>query len=552
MKDTSTRIRSILDHAASIGFNFRKKSVSAAGKPRRLVRLIFVGCFAQMLLFVLYLPNAKTSVSDKEPKIYKIETKKTATFYTGKDGEITIFLCNENGEPVRATRNIQTTITATTLSSLEEAKQMLASQAPVQQSSPPIKIQKNRLVILRGQQVAQLTMTHTINENDKDVHIFSFQPGRFHIFVEAENITTGETTVVVLSSARKLRAYAPKEKANEEEGRLLPVRLESGNSSSLKLVLSPPSKVTIIGGEQVASIRIELQYDNSDVYAPAPEDIRVFLEVIEEGNARIEPNILVINKNEANTTKEAILKSATIGINKVRVRALQVNGFTIKPDKKSYTFDHGPCSQSLTIRPQRRSAIANGLDWIELRIEALQQDGRVILPEEEGLEERQIFLELEGDADGVKFENEKGEVHIPKGKHVGTIKMFSTRSVSDLKVIAKSRNGLRQTIESEATPLLIRFSFPGWQLLFAAIGGAAFPLLQKQKYLKVLQGLVAGVVLFALSFFGALVSNPQSIGGVSAVLTKIPTENLFASLILGFLGGLLLMSIFKLRQPRSA
>ncbi len=156
---------------------------------------------------------------------------------------------------------------------------------------------------------------------------------------------------------------------------------------------------------------------------------------------------------------------------------------------------------------------------------------------------------------GVKFENGKGEISIPKGQTSGTIKLFSARSVSNLKVVAKSWNGLRGEIQSpEAVPIL--FVFPWLPMICALIGGVTFPLLTRRDRWGLAQDLVIGFVFFGLALFGAIFSAPQKLGTVSVTLTKLPTENAFASFILGFVGSVLMGAIFsgvkRIRSPETA
>jgi hypothetical protein len=127
----------------------------------------------------------------------------------------------------------------------------------------------------------------------------------------------------------------------------------------------------------------------------------------------------------------------------------------------------------------------------------------------------------------------------------GSIRLFSARPVSDLKVVADSWNGLRDNINAgeEGTP--VNFSFPWLQLLFAMLGGVTFPLLRRQTGLSIAQGLVVGMIFFGLALFGAILSNPQKLGAISIALTKLPTENALASFILGFLGSTFLLFLFK-------
>jgi len=79
---------------------------------------------------------------------------------------------------------------------------------------------------------------------------------------------------------------------------------------------------------------------------------------------------------------------------------------------------------------------------------------------------------------------------------------------------------------------------------------ADLPPIRVMRLEALIQGLVLGAVFFGLALFGAIVSNPQTVGAVSIVVTKLPTENFFASFILGFLGSLLLGINFS-RRPKA-
>lgn len=114
-----------------------------------------------------------------------------------------------------------------------------------------------------------------------------------------------------------------------------------------------------------------------------------------------------------------------------------------------------------------------------------------------------------------------------------------------MKVVAETYNGLNQLVTTKDNPTPIRFSFPWFQLLCATLGGAVFPLLWRQTKTQVLTGLVLGAVFFGLALFGAIASDPQNLGTFSMTVAKLPTENFFASFILGLIGSVLIGVAFK-------
>jgi hypothetical protein len=323
----------------------------------------------------------------------------------------------------------------------------------------------------------------------------------------------------------------------------MPIIWQDDLANQFKLDFVPDKSLIVDThqGEQVGRFKVVLLSPGNEPER-APRDITVILRV-DGGYAKFDPDTLTIPEGEAMSRKPAELRTRAGGSITVSASSPRINNVRIIPVNRTYEFSPGIHSTTLSVQRQQENAYANGLDAIELRVEALQ-DGRAIAPEEEGMEERKIFFRFIGDSQGVKFENGKGEVTIPKGQQTGTIKLFAVRSISDLKVMAESWNGLRNKISSTAEGVPISFSFPWIQLLCALIGGVVFSLLGKQDWRGLAWGAVIGVFFFSLAFFGALLSDPQKLGTVSVVVTKLPTENALASLILGFLGSTLLGGIF--------
>jgi hypothetical protein len=492
-----------------------------------------------------------SQVAQRGSARYLVETRETATFLLGQEGQVNVVLLDQSGNRVDAPQNFQATITLTTMESLDQAKQLLARRAANKQMARQAAVSRDRKIVLaRGQQASQITIVHRQGEEDEIIHVLSYETGRLHVFVESPGVATGETAIVVLGSKTTASNLHGTPGLPTDGVMLMPVLWQGNDPARLKLEISPAKPfIQTAAGEQIAYFRVELKSVEDNEYIGAPEDIRVILSV-DEGNARFEPDTLLIPRGDANTREQSALRTRPGGHITISAGARRTAAFKIASAKRSHEFSPGTHSTSLAVSKQRESAFANGLDEIELRVEALQGE-RAITPEEEGMEERIIFFTLLGDAEGVRFENNISQVHIAKGQHSAAIKLFSTRPVEDLKVVAKSRNGLREEITSEGNLLPVKFSFPWLQLLCAMIGGAIFPLLLKQNRWKLAQGIALGAVFFGLALFGAIASDPQNIGSISVSLAKLPTENFFASLVLGFLSVTLLGVIFKWQAERT-
>ncbi len=504
-------------------------------------------CLTLALFILMCLQTVHAQSTQLVPARYRIETRETATLSVGKKGKFNIVLLDQYGRRLDSHGDLRATITVTTLDTLDQAKQWLASRRTGQKIAPQASISRARSVTLaRGQPVSQVTIIHRRGEQDESIDLLSNQPGRLHIYVESPNVATAETLVVVLEPKPiKQKPPPPRFSSQLTPAIIMPISFQPGQAEQFKLDIVPAERpiITTSQGERIGTFKVVLMSATDNEPVTAPQEMLVILRV-EEGYAKFVPDTLIIHRGEAVTRDQTELRTRPGGIIKVNATTSRINNTRIIPVSRPYEFEPGIRSTRLSLQRQRESAFANGLDEIELRVEALQ-DGRAITPEEEGMEERKIFFRFIGDSQGVKFENGKGEVSIPKGQQTGTIKLFSARPVSDLKVVADSWNGLRDNINSGKDGLPIRFSFPWFQLLCAIIGGVTFPLLRTRDRMKLAQGLVVGGIFFGLALFGAILSGPQKLGAISIALTKLPTENALASFILGFLGSLFLGVVFR-------
>lgn len=503
-------------------------------------------CRPLALLLLICLNVVQVQSAQLPPARYRVETRETATLYVGKKATFNIVLLDQYGKRLDCPRDLKTTITVTTLETLDQAKAWLAERKPTKRTAQQASISRIRSVTLAaGQQASQITIIHRRGEEDESIELLSNQAGKLLIFVESPDIVTGETVVVVLDPKRTRQTRAAKFKSTPSDVMMMPIAFQDDQGERLRLDIVPIKKPTIYTsqGEQMGEFKVVLMSARGNDYVPAPQELFVILRV-DDGYAKFVPDTLKIPKGAAVTPNFAELRTRPGGLITISASTSRIDNISIIPVSREYEFEPGIRSTRLSLQRQRESAYANGLDEIELRVEALQ-DARAITPEEEGMEERKIFFRFIGDSQGVRFENGKGEVSIPKGQQTGTIRLFSARQVSNLKVVAESWNGLRDKINSGDEGLAVSFSFPWFQLLCALVGGVMFPLLRRQDRMKLAQGVVVGGIFFGLAYFGAILSDPHRLGSISIALTKLPTENALASFILGFLGSVLLGVIFR-------
>jgi hypothetical protein len=515
-------------------------------KLRRAFSYLFdiARCLTLSLLILTCLHIVHAQSTQHVPARYRVETRETATFYVGKKGKFNIVLLDQYGNRLDSPADLRTTITVTTLDTLDQAKEWLAARRTAQKASQQALVSRGRYIqFARGQQVSQVTIIHRRGEEDESIDLLSNQSGRLHIYVESQNIAIGEAVVIVLEP-KPTKQRPGHGFSSALAAAIVPISWQNDQEDQLKLDIVPSKPIIQTSqGEQIGFFQVELQSARGNEPVSAPQDIVVILRV-EDGYAYLVPMTLTIPKGDVITNKQTELRTRPGGLITISANTSRINNIRIIPVSRTYEFKPGIHSTSLSVQKQRESAYANGQDEVELRVEALQ-DARAITPEEEGMDERKISFRFIGDARGVRFENGKSELSIPKGQHTGTIKLFSRRSVSDLKVVAESWNGLRDRITSGDDGVPVSFSFPWFQLLCAMAGGVMFPLLRTRDRMKLAQGTVAGVVVFGLALFGAILSDPQKLGAISITLTKLPTENALASFILGFLGSVFLAVIFK-------
>src|SRR5437870_6821840 len=133
---------------------------------------------ALFLLICLHIVHAQKA--QRVPTTYRVETRETATLYVGKKGKFNIVLLDQYGNRLDSPGDLRTTITVTTLDTLDQANEWLASRRNARnaQKSKQAFISRSRSVTFaRGQQVSQTTIIHRRGEEDESIDLLSNQPG---------------------------------------------------------------------------------------------------------------------------------------------------------------------------------------------------------------------------------------------------------------------------------------------------------------------------------------------------------------------------------------
>lgn len=538
---------------------------------RRIWKTMLISCLAVagiacgLARVVRSQSKAQQSVTPYPARL-SLKAEGSGTVSIGQETTVRLALLDQFGKPTNAPWNLAVTLIATTLDSGNSAKKWLDSNASKQSQTDRAAVTKGpRVVLQAGQQAARIAYTLAQKEGSKTIGITSLRKGRVLLFAESQNLAPGETTLIVVD---KKYEVLPKrsvtqvpikrsELSPQEVPALVPIRWQEPSGPEYWLEITPPKPTPFAeGGVQYAQFEIALrpQAEAGEDYLRAPTDIIVMLKVM-DGNATVAPSQLTIPTRSARSEGTARLACLPGGSVSVTASPVRIEGIRIHKDTKEVVFEPGIRTTTLKLRAHPDSALANGLDAITITAETLQQyedreearrpEART--PEDEGMTAgRIVSFSVEGGSQGTSWVSETGgsEITIPKDKPSGSIKLLGRRSTSSLKIVATTTNGKTEQIES-TEDLFVSFSFPWLALTCALFGGLLFPFFQRNDVFskpdkkdlgKLAWGAVLGGVVFVLALFGALSSDPHKIESLSVTITKLPTEQPMAALVIGFLG----------------
>jgi hypothetical protein len=264
--------------------------------------------------------------------------------------------------------------------------------------------------------------------------------------------------------------------------------------------------------------------------AKLPDGLKVRLDVT-KGRGRFMNPTVHIPPGDSVAETPAELRSRQGGAITLLARAA-ADG--IEANEQPYTFALAPHATKLEVLPSSTSALANGLDPIRLTIKAIEElasGSHVMTAAQEAMDQgRQVSFRFENGT--CWFAGKATQVTIPAAQSTADILLFCSRPAGELKVLAEAENGLEETIIGHTT---VGFHLPWTQLLLAVLGAIVFPAIWRQGWTRVLVGAVVGLVIYTAFFFGAVATGEFSLGSVLITATKLPTENVLASFVLGIL-----------------
>lgn len=257
-------------------------------------------------------------------------------------------------------------------------------------------------------------------------------------------------------------------------------------------------------------------------------------------------NKLVTIRAGSSKSEEVEMESKCSG--EVRLSARSQSG-GVNSANRIIPFKPQRRAAKLELDPRPHRTVANGLSPIYLTVTALDGCGAQISMKEEGLNDpRPVIFDF---PHSLRFETGEPSVLIPSDKQSETVRVFSSKPVSEMLVTGKSSNALGEWINSNGEESKVSFNLPMLEFLFALIGGSLLPLisfLKKRNWGELIKGSVAGVVAFIAALFGALLTDTVKWEAMTLKITSFPTDNVFGALVLGLIGYLLVVTGEKTKE----
>jgi hypothetical protein len=293
---------------------------------------------------------------------------------------------------------------------------------------------------------------------------------------------------------------------------------------------------------------------------PACEPVDVLLK-IESGQGTLSTTSVRIAKGQP-MSDVIELRTSTGGDVNVSARVVRTGQFSISPAQATCQFQKGKRATKLLVSAVPSAALANGMEAIQLQVKAVDDGNNPIRAEDEGLSSRDVTFKFEGRAFGLKFDKGITKITIPKGEVAAVVSIFGSSSTVGAKVIAESENGSRKAIMGVTG---IEFKFPWWPLGFAMLGGLIVALLRPiilskrpRQFDKMrdpamcLLGLIIGIILFVLFFYGAGAMSGFKWNGITIDLARLPLQNVVAAFTIGVFGSLLIDAVAFFAGKRKA
>lgn len=455
------------------------------------------------------------------------------TLRVGQVTEIRIALLDQQDQEIGASEDTPINLISTKLKDLSSAK----SVAQEGKALP------GGVLELPHEEVSAVQWWLAIprGETGVTVRFRSQQAGTIRIFAENEKLVAGSTLIAVIRNISRVAQTSGFQKVSFQEEPPPPaysISLEADGTEP------PPT----INGKWVRKLNVLLK--SGEDLVPAQKPIKVILRV-ESGSAMLSTTSVIIAEGQA-SSEDVELGTSAGGESMVSARAVNSGQLSISASQSAIPFPQARRATKLLVDAMPPTALANGLEAIQLRVRAVDDGNNPIRAEEEGLPARDVTFRLEGRASGLKFDQGIAKVTIPKGEVAAAINIFGSSPISGTRVIAESENGIRKSIIGVTG---IEFSFPWWQLVVAMLGGLIVPPLRtairtkrrmstRRKLTtlakKGLIGLLVGGLFFVVFFFGAAAMDGLNWSGITINLARFPLHNAVASFAIGVFGSLLI------------
>lgn len=444
------------------------------------------------------------------------------TIAPGARAEIAIGLQSQSGEQIPAPADLATTITVTSLGSLALAKAEVKAQSA---TTGTRSLDKQALTLSAKSTTAQLRGLFPRGAHGIEVEVTVEQAGLIRIFVEADGVISGSTVVVV---GRPQPGALPD---GDEGPQLMLASFQPQPGGRFRLKIADTGDFPLrVNREFVQRFWVTLEWANGRL-ATLSKNLEVQL-VLTKGRGSFANRLVRIPAGESIAEQPAELRTRQGGV--VALIARTASESVADSDQFPYTFDVPPHATKLEISRSTQSALANGLDPIKLTIRAVNQQPDVTrvmtAGQEEMTEGRLVTFRFENGT--CFFPDKVTQLKIPPADRLAEISLYCARPAGALRVVAEAENGLDQTITGDTT---VAFQLPWMQLLLAVLGAMVFPMIYKQDRTRLLVGAVVGLVIYSAFFFGAVATGEFGLGAVLITATKLPTENVLASFVLGIL-----------------
>jgi hypothetical protein len=545
----------------------------------------FTRCLRKTSKVILYLGTAAvclfapaTRAFPQIPSARFVVTVNPNTVSVGSEATLKIERRDTSGNPAPPGSDFKVKLTLTTLGSLEAAKREL-SQAKL----TPSQLAINQLAALPSEKESiQFTCIYPKGQKEIQLKVKSGRASRLYIFAESNGTFSGSTLLIVLKDskpipARHTRTAPSIRRTSFHHAVDSPFLIRASYSIPTAWRQSQPTITgarrgyelqfdtsgldcaRVEGKEWVSGFFVVLIEADTGVEAQAPREVQIDLEVT--GGATVEPKTVLIKPMMARSQPIVVKLRDALSEGELFMSGVRYQGPDLIRLGKSHSYNLKPCyyATHLVLKPLATAALANGKDGFDVEVSAWyrkdNEEGCITAHHELLQHGRRISFKKDI---GFKIldenKQERNYIVIPDDNHSKTVTLLGTLP-KDFSISATSLNCLDQEIQGEAK---VSFKWPWASFSLSMLGGLlcallmAMPghLVQKKTagglfnpvlrthWLKFLWGVVIGLLLFCLLFYGAISSGSVKLFDREVDLVKLPFEFPLASLIIGFLGNL--------------